>query len=168
MYTNCKRYCGSLQNQQEDLREVLPLSRSLHIQPVDPCALQVRKHNRYLLADVLFCLLHGISLVTRVCELARFFSCQNINCIETHLCFPYHTSHLYGNSLHLGRTICKVKCPFIVFHQQHSLLIYSTHVGHPRLKKQQRDILRCFSSRPCDSGLFRRACELLVCFVIRS
>ena len=35
-------------------------------------------------------------------------------------------------------------------------------------KKQKGDILKCFSSRLCDSGLFRETCELFVCFVIGS
>ena len=46
---------------------VLPLSRSMHGRSFDPCAWQIRDHNRYLLADVRFrpCLpLHGRDLAT--------------------------------------------------------------------------------------------------------
>ena len=56
VHTSCKRYCENPHYQQEDLREARPLSRSLHNQPIDPCALQVRKHNRDLFAEVRSCL----------------------------------------------------------------------------------------------------------------
>ena len=172
VHTNCKRYCAKPHYQQEDLCEVLPLSRSLHIQSTDPCALQVRKHNRYLLADVRFCLCLPVAW-DRSCDLrlrVGAFPYLSEMLAALKLIYVSHTAtpRLSGNSLHPGRTTCKTEFPKIVFYRQHSLLITSTHVGHPRLKKQRGDILRCFSSRLCDSGLVRRACELLVCFVTRS
>ena len=52
-----------------------------------------------LLADVCFCLclpLHGIGLATCICELARFFICQNTNCIKNSSVFPMpHVSSLW-------------------------------------------------------------------------
>ena len=117
---------------------------------------------------VCLCPLHARDLATCTCELTRFPICHNSNCIETHLCFPYRRSCLSGNALHLGRTMCAVKFLFAVFRHQRSFFILSVHVEHPRSKKHGRDVLRCFSSCLCGSGLFRRTCELLVCLIFRS
>ena len=65
---------------------------------------------------------------------------------------------------HEPRVICEVKISFAIFRHQHSFLVLSVHVDHPRSKKRGRDILRCFTSHPCDSGLYRKACELLRVF----
>ena len=100
--------------------------------------------------------LRGIGLATCTCELTRFSICQNNNFIETHLCFPYRTSCLSRNALHLGLMICEIKFPFAVFRHQYPLLILSGHIDHPRSKKHRRDILKCSSSRSYDSGLYRK------------
>ena len=60
------------------------------------------------------------------------------------------------------------------------LLVAFSHTNHPHLRKsipvmfamprldQIRDILKCFNSLLCSSGLLRRAYELFLCFVRRS
>ena len=77
--------------QQQDLREVFSLSRSLHIQPIDPCALQARKHNRNLLADVRFlsvstrcmgCVSRLASVSWRVSSSVRISTALKLICVS--------------------------------------------------------------------------------------
>ena len=79
---------------------------------------------------------HRIDLATCFGELLHFFICQNDSSNELQPLFPFGSSRLYEDSLHIGRAGWEVKVSFtVLLLLQHFLLIAFAHSSHPHLKK---------------------------------